>query len=113
MSEREKYIISNTLRIGVIVASALVISGLIAFLALHPNADIFKLNTSELSLTDYTNPLTITLYGVIVLVSLPVLIVLEQVLIYSSERDKIYIIISMAVAIIMLFAILGLPRILP
>lgn len=112
MSEKEKLIISNTLRIGVIIAAVLVVSGLIGFLVLNPNANIYKFNTQNLSITNYTNPLTITLYGVVVLASLPVLIVFEQVIIYSLERDKLYVAISVVVAVIMIFAIIILPRIL-
>lgn len=106
----ERYIIGNTLRIGLLVAIILIVSGFIVFLVTNPNANLYEFNTKNISLTDFSNPLTITLYGIIVLISLPVIIVLEQVVIYSLERDKLYIIISLTVLAIMLFAIIILPK---
>lgn len=108
----EKKVISTTLRYGVIIASALVISGLIAFIVTNPNANVYKFNTTNVSLTNFKDPLTITLYGVIALISIPPLIVFEQILIYASEKDKIYIGISVLVLALMMFAILILPRLL-
>jgi len=108
----EKKVITATLRYGVLIASILVISGLTLFIVINPNANVYKFNTSNISLTDFKNPLTITLYGVIVLVSIPPIIVLEQIIIYASEKDKIYIGISALVFTLMLFAILIMPRLL-
>ncbi|WP_369610971.1 DUF1634 domain-containing protein [Sulfurisphaera javensis] len=109
----EKRIITTTLRYGVIIASILVIAGLIIFIISDKSpSDIYKFNTSSIPLTDYMDPLTITLYGVVVLISIPILIVFEQVLIYLFERDKIYVTISLVVLLLMLFAILIMPRLL-
>jgi len=108
----EKKIITATLRYGVLVASILVISGLILFIVINPNANVYKFNTSNVNLTDFKNPLTITLYGVIALISIPPIIVLEQIMIYASEKDKIYVGISVLVFTLMLFAILIMPKLL-
>ena len=108
----EKKVISTTLKYGVLIASILVISGLIIFTASDPNANVYNFNTSNISLTDFKNPLTITLYGVIALISIPPIIVLEQIIIYASEKDKIYIGIGALVLSLMMFAILIMPRLL-
>lgn len=107
----EKKLISTTLRYGVIISATLVILGLIVFSVSSNTNNIYAYNTTKLSLTNLSNPLTITLYGIIILISLPVIIVGEQVILYSMERDKIYVGISLAVFLIMLFAILVLPKI--
>ncbi|WP_257788614.1 DUF1634 domain-containing protein [Acidianus manzaensis] len=103
---------SKTLRYGVIIAAALVVFGLVYFVIQNPNANIYQFNTTDVSLTDYTNPLTISLYGVIVLISLPIIIVFEQVILYMIERDKIYIAISLFVFLMLVFATTLLPRLL-
>ncbi|AWR96747.1 DUF1634 domain-containing protein [Acidianus sulfidivorans JP7] len=108
----EKDLISNTLRYGVIIAAALVVIGVISFVILHYNANIYQFSSSNINLTDYTNPLTITLYGVIVLISLPIIIVFEQFIIYLAEKDKIYIGISLFVFLMLIFATTVLPRLL-
>lgn len=108
----EKKIISTTLRFGVIIASALVISGLILFIVFENNMNIYSLNTSNINLTNFKDPSTITLYGIIALISIPFLIVLEQVIIYLVEKDKIYIVISVTVLLLMLFAVLVMPKLL-
>jgi len=107
-----KKVITATLRYGVLIASILVISGLIVFIVINPNANLYKFNTSNVKLTDFKNPLVITLYEVIALISIPPLIVLEQIIIYTSEKDKIYIGISALVFTFMLFAIFIMPRLL-
>lgn len=108
----EKKIITATLKYGVIIASVLVISGLLFYSVSDKNTNVYSLNSSNIHLTDFRDPLTITLYGVIALISIPVLIVLEQVIIYISEKDKIYIGISLLVFGLMLLAILVMPRLL-
>ena len=108
----EKKIISYTLRYGVIISSILIISGLFIFLLKEPSVkDVYAFNTTALTLNPL-NPLSISLYGLIVLISLPVLIVAEQVIIYASEKDRIYTIVSLIVLSFMLFAILLMPRLL-
>ncbi|BCU69364.1 DUF1634 domain-containing protein [Stygiolobus caldivivus] len=110
----EKKVISTTLRVGVIISTILIVGGMLIFVGLHSSSkDIYSYNTSvSVSLLYYKDPLTISLYGLIVLILIPVLIVAEQVAIYAYERDKVYLILSLIVLSIMLFAILVMPRIL-
>lgn len=110
----EKKVISSTLRYGVIISSILIVSGMLIFIVLHSNSsvNIYAYNTSNIDIFNLNNPLNISLYGLIVLISLPVLIVGEQIVIYSTERDKIYILISLVVLSLMIFAIIIMPRLL-
>ncbi|QGR17999.1 DUF1634 domain-containing protein [Sulfurisphaera ohwakuensis] len=107
----EKKLISLTLRIGIAISSSLVILGLLLFLVTNSNYNIYNFNTSNLNLLNYSNPLAIILYGIIALISIPLLVVSEQIIIYLLEKDKIYVIISVLVFTIMVFAILVMPKI--
>ncbi|MFP3346828.1 MAG: DUF1634 domain-containing protein [Sulfolobaceae archaeon] len=111
----ERKVISSTLRYGVIISSILIVGGMLIFVVLHYNSsvNIYAYNTSNINdIFNLNNSLNISLYGLIVLISLPVLIVGEQIIIYSTERDKIYILISLVVLSLMIFAIIIMPRLL-
>jgi uncharacterized membrane protein len=108
-------IVSLTLRIGVILSSALVILGLILF---YVEGRGVTINSSYFDLTRlaygiaHLDPLAIILLGVLVLVATPVIRVLELGVNYVvSDKDKLYVILSFAVLTLMLVGILLLPRI--
>jgi len=111
---RVERIISLTLRIGVVASSLLVITGLVLYLisaanSFIPTSEVNGLKLAELLLQG--SPEGIILLGVIVLILTPVVRVLELLIDYAWARDKIYIILSMAVLILMLFGIFALPTI--
>jgi len=106
-------VVSLTLRVGVITSSVLVIAGLILVYLEHLRT-IF--NTSHYSFVgvlqglEAGKPEAIILLGVIVLISTPIVRVLELALDFAYKKDKLYVILSFAVLTFMLLGIILLPR---
>ncbi|MEM3670446.1 MAG: DUF1634 domain-containing protein [Thermoprotei archaeon] len=107
-------IISLTLRVGVILSSVLVVSGLTLFYIEGGNSHV---NTSMYSLVQLfegltsAQPVSLILVGVIVLVATPTLRVLELVLNYVWEKDRLYVLLSGLVLALMLTGIIVVPLI--
>ncbi|MEM0117866.1 MAG: DUF1634 domain-containing protein [Conexivisphaerales archaeon] len=105
-------IISLTLRVGVVTSAILVVSGLVLF---YISGQSTFTQTSSLSASDVLRLLLagnaegVILLGVIVLILTPVARVFELALDYIWSRDKVYIILSIAVLCLMLFGIIVLP----
>ncbi len=106
-------IVSLTLRIGVILSSAFVITGLALYYLEH---DKVVYNTSHYSVSTLLQglaagrPEAIILVGVIILIATPIIRVLELGLDFVYKKDKIYILLSFAVLAVMLIGILLVPR---
>ncbi|MEM0121079.1 MAG: DUF1634 domain-containing protein [Thermoprotei archaeon] len=108
-------VVSLTLRIGVILSSAFVVSGLVLYYLDH---DKTVSNTSQYSAVTLLQglaagrPEAIILVGVLILVATPIIRVFELGLDFIYKKDKIYIVLSFAVLAVMLIGILLVPRIL-
>jgi uncharacterized membrane protein len=106
-------IVSLTLRIGVILSSAFVITGLVLYYLEH---DKSVYNTSYYSISTLLQglaagrPEAIILVGVIILIATPVIRVLELGLDFVYKKDKLYVLLSFAVLTVMLIGILLVPR---
>ncbi|PSN91341.1 hypothetical protein B9Q03_04480 [Candidatus Marsarchaeota G2 archaeon OSP_D] len=106
-------IVSLTLRIGVILSSAFVITGLVLYYLEH---DKSVYNTSYYSTSTLLQglaagkPEAIILVGVIILIATPVIRVLELGLDFVYKKDKLYVLLSFAVLTVMLIGILLVPR---
>ena len=109
---RLERVVSLTLRIGVITASVLVVVGLILYFA---EGDMSSLVSSNFNVGQVlaglarADPLSIIFLGVIVLIATPLLRVLELALDYAWERDRIYVLLSLIVLVLMVVGIVLLP----
>jgi uncharacterized membrane protein len=101
-----------TLRTGAIVSSALVSFGLVLYFvegetSLNTTANFSVLQTFQgLSKGD---PVAIILVGVVVLVATPVIRIVELLIGYVEERDRMYVMMSLLVLVFMLVGIILLP----
>lgn len=105
-------IIGTTLRVGVVLSATLVVLGLTLLYAdrspSHINSSSYGIHQVLVGLIS-GNPASIVFLGVIVLVATPTIRVLELVLNYAWEKDRLYVVLSAMVLTLMLFGILVLP----
>jgi uncharacterized membrane protein len=106
-------IVSLTLRVGVILSSVFVVTGLVLYYLEH---DHTTHNTSYYSLPTLWQgllagrPEAIILVGVMILVITPIARVLELGLDFLYNKDKLYVLLSFMVLALMLIGIVLMPR---
>ena len=105
-------VVSYTLRIGVILSSALVVTGLALY---EIEGKVVLYNSSAFNVLKvlegvaHANPIALMFLGVMILVSTPVLRVFELFLDYVWRKDKTYGVLSFLVLFFMLIGIIVLP----
>jgi uncharacterized membrane protein len=110
------YILNLVLRIGLFFSLALILCGGFLFF-LKNGSEIVDYrffdgepanyrNLKEIIKASFTmDPFAIILSGIVVLIATPVLRVISCLIIFIAERDTIYIIVSLAVLCILLYAL--------
>ncbi len=110
--------ISRLLRYGVIIASAIVLTGCIIFLARHgtsqPDYGKFVGEPSEFrSVVDIISSVMkmsgkgLIEFGLLVLIAIPILRVVLSVISFAVEKDRNYVIITLIVLALLLYSLLG------
>lgn len=111
-------VISRIMRYGIVVASVIVIIGSVTFLSTHgkdkPQYATFNGQPKELtnvfriiSSLSSTNGLGLIEFGMVVLIAIPVLRVAFSIASFIAEKDKVYVIITSLVFILLLYSLLG------
>lgn len=112
-------IISNVLKYGVVISAALVLAGLVLTVVEKPAG--LPTNVGQLVSSDYGKPtlsissllsgvaqgapVFIIQLGLVVLLATPVARVVASVLVFSVERDRTYVVITLVVLSILLFSV--------
>lgn len=111
-------LLSKLLRYGVLVASAIVVAGCIVFLVKYGNTapeygkftgepeqfkNVFDIVSSTLSMSGRG----LIEFGLLVLISIPVLRVGFSVVSFAIEKDKTYVYITLVVLVLLLFSLFG------
>jgi len=110
--------ISRLLRYGVIIASAIVLTGCIIFLGRHgssqPDYGKFVGEPSEFrSVVDIISSVMkmsgkgLIEFGLLVLIAIPILRVVLSVISFAVEKDRNYVIITLIVLALLLYSLLG------
>ncbi|ADK16378.1 MULTISPECIES: DUF1634 domain-containing protein [Clostridium] len=109
-AEELELIISTFLRIGVILSSIVILTGLLMFLIsghsgyagnYYPTKPIEILKGCK-----YFKPYAIMLFGLLILMAIPVLRVAVSILVFFKEGDYLYVKITSLVLVILLCSIL-------
>jgi uncharacterized membrane protein len=111
-------IIGNLLRIGVVVASATILVGGMIYLIRHgaaqPNYRVFHGEPSNLrNLTGIAQDAFsfsgrgLIQLGLLLLIATPVARVIFSVMAFTVQRDRIYVIVTLIVLVILLYSLVG------
>jgi uncharacterized membrane protein len=125
--ERMNSIIGNVLRFGVIISAAVVILGIVRLALLSGSVDTasylvynsgavphgtFPTSLSALlSGLGSFDPTSLIELGVIILIATPVSRVAISVFLFAAEKDKLYIMVTAVVLVLLLFSMLVTPAI--
>jgi len=96
-----------TLRLGVAIASVLIVVGLFASLFAAP---VPSQNSASLSLLTWNGGVSLILYGLIALIATPFLSVTFCCIDFLIERNWLYVALTLAVLINLLLGLFVLPR---
>ncbi|MDG6928954.1 MAG: DUF1634 domain-containing protein [Nitrososphaerota archaeon] len=124
-SDEMNGMISNVLRYGVVLSSAIVAVGAALFLARYSSADSASLLAYCRSCVPHgdfsvdparilagllsLDPFSVIEVGILVLLATPVVRVAMSVLIFAAEKDRAYVVVTLAVLLLLLFSILVTP----
>ena len=108
--------ISRVMRYGIVLASAIVITGCVIFLinygSVKPEYSKFTGEPEQftnvvriISSISSTNGKGLIEFGLVVLIAIPVLRVLFSVISFAAEKNKQYIYITLGVLILLLFSL--------
>ena len=113
-------IIGNVLRYGVTVSSILIATGLIMILAGNKSSN-FPSSLGQLTSSDFgrptlnlsnlaagianLNPMYIIQLGLLILLSTPIVRVTASILLFASEKDKVYVGLTVFVLVVLIFSI--------
>lgn len=110
--------LSRIMRYGIVLASVVVIIGCVMFLNRHGSdqpkyaqftgePEQFRNVPGILSSLNSTDGMSMIEFGLVILISIPVLRVLFSVISFAAERDRVYVFITLGVLILLLFSLFG------
>ncbi len=118
-------VVGNVLRYGVLISAIIIVFGTVELIAASGNSDVlgsivynpdkiphgnFDVSLSGLlSGLEGLQPYALIELGAIVLIATPVSRVLISVLLFAAEGDKLYVVVTAVVLILLLFSLLATP----
>jgi|SRR5271157_2057270 len=116
-SESLAGVISNVLRIGVVLSAAIIIFGVILLVRTSGSSDATPLlNVKQIpTLGSFLGGLaslqaySVIELGAIVLIATPVSRVLISVFLFAAQKDRLYTLITLTVLVLLLFSMLATP----